>query len=182
VRPMKCGNQNACSQPYLIESIFSKSGELMNRPKFKPSLPGRIATGLLIVTTSFWTFWGVAEMYYEGWGLPFPEPLAYLIPGAVCLALTLAALTWPRFGGWLLILIGGGFTAWWWTMTARRGMLTLGGLLSTLSAGCWSAPAHFFFSRAATGGAGAPRDGGRRNSGSAAICVTCWPSDSRCWW
>jgi len=94
-------------------------------------LPGYLATGLLILTTSLWTFWGTAEMYYEGWGMPFPKPLAYLIPAAVCLALTLASLTWPRFGGWLLIVIGGGFTLWWWRLAAAREWLGWRWILST---------------------------------------------------
>jgi hypothetical protein len=63
----------------------------MNRSKFKHRLPGYIATGLVILTTTLWTFWGMAEMYYEGWGLPFPEPMRYMTLGAVCLALTPAA-------------------------------------------------------------------------------------------
>jgi len=63
--------------------------------------------------------------------VPTPEPLLYLIPGAACLALALAALTWPRFGGWLLIAIGGGFTAWWWTLAAGRGHLSLKWILGT---------------------------------------------------
>jgi hypothetical protein len=95
------------------------------------ALPGYIALGLVVITTSLWTFWGAAEMYYEGWGLPFPQPLAYLIPAAVCLLLTLIVVTWPRVGGWLLIVAGGLFTAWWWTMQARRaGGLRLGAALS----------------------------------------------------
>jgi hypothetical protein len=83
--------------------------------------PGLVGTGFLVVTTGLWTFWGVAEMYHEGWGLPFPQPLAYLIPGACCLLLTLMALTWPRAGGLLLIGIGVAFTAWWWALLLRRG-------------------------------------------------------------
>ena len=102
----------------------------MTKP-WKRALPGSIALGLVIVTTSLWTFWGAAEMYYEGWGLPFPQPLAYLIPGALCLLLTVVVVTWPRVGGWLLIVVGGLFTAWWWTMQARRaGGLRLGAALS----------------------------------------------------
>ncbi len=98
---------------------------------WKHKIPGMVATGLLALTTSLWTFWGAAEMYYEGWGLPFPKPLAYLIPGAACLALSLLVLTWPGVAGWLLIGAGGGFTVWWWTMTARRaGQLTLSMILS----------------------------------------------------
>lgn len=100
-------------------------------PELERRLPGYIATGLMILTTTMWTFWGAAEMYYEGWGLPFPEPMRYLTLGAVCLVLTLVALTWPRFGGWLIILIGGGFTAWWWTLAAGRGWLSLEWILST---------------------------------------------------
>lgn len=101
----------------------------MDRTAFRRRLPGYIATAFLILTTSAWVLWSVGEMYYEGWGLPFPEPLAYLIPGAACLALTLVALTWPRLGGWLIIGVGGAFTAWWWIMLARRSGLSWGGML-----------------------------------------------------
>lgn len=98
----------------------------------KDRWPGIAAIALLTLATSLWTFWGAGELYYEGWGLPFPQPLAYLIPAAICLALTLLALTWPRAGGWLLIGGGGLFTAWWWTMAGRRaGRLMLTMVLST---------------------------------------------------
>jgi hypothetical protein len=104
----------------------------VDRSEFKRRLPGYIATGIVILVTSFWTLWGVGEMYYEGWGLPFPEPMRYLIPGAVCLALTLVALTWPRFGGWSLVLIGGAFSAWWVRLAARRGWLSWEWILGAL--------------------------------------------------
>jgi hypothetical protein len=98
--------------------------------RWKRALPGSIALGLVIVTASLWTFWGTAEMYYEGWGAPFPQPLAYLIPTAACLLLTAIVVAWPRAGGWLLIVAGGLFTAWWWALQARRaGGLHLGALL-----------------------------------------------------
>jgi len=106
----------------------------MNRSEFKHKLPGYTATGLMILTTAFWTFWGTAEMYYEGWGLPFPIPMRYLALGAACLALTLLALTWPRAGGWLITLTGGAFTAWWWMLAARRGWLSWRWILSTFPA------------------------------------------------
>jgi len=106
----------------------------MSRSEFKRRLPGYIATGLVILTTTGWTLWGIGEMYYEGWGLPFPEPMRYLALGAVCLALTLVALTWPRVGGWVLVLIGGAFTAWWWSLAAGRGWLSLGWIVSTFPA------------------------------------------------
>ncbi len=85
---------------------------------------------LLALTTSLWVFWGVSEMYYEGWGLPFPQPLAYLLPGAVCLAFTGLALWRPGWGGGLLLLSGSLFTLWWWGMAWRRGGLTWGSALA----------------------------------------------------
>jgi len=103
----------------------------MHHSQFKRRLPGYVATALVILTTTFWTYWGVGEMYYEGWGLPFPYPIRYLIPAAACLALTLVALTWPRAGGWLLIVIGVAFTAWWWRLAAARGWLSLTWILGT---------------------------------------------------
>lgn len=97
---------------------------------WKSRLPGIIAIGLVTLTTSLWTWWSLGEMYYEGWGLSFPRPLSYLVPSAVCLALTLFVLTWPRLGGWLLIGVGGWFTVWWWNMQFRRmGELSLANML-----------------------------------------------------
>jgi hypothetical protein len=100
------------------------------RPTAWSAIPGYVATAVLVIATIFWTYWSVGEVYYEGWGQPFPAPLAYLVPAVACLALTLIALTWPRFGGWLLLVISGGFTAWWWTMSALRRQLTLEMILS----------------------------------------------------
>ena len=74
----------------------------------------------------------MGEMYLEGWGLPFPTPLRYLGVGAVCLAFTLVALTWPRVGGWSLILFGGAFSAWWTSVAAGRGWRSLEWILGTL--------------------------------------------------
>jgi hypothetical protein len=91
-----------------------------NRSELKRRLPGYIATGLVILTISFWTLWSMGESYYEAWGISHPGPVGYLMPAVVCLALTLVVLTWPRFGGWLIIVIGAVFTAWWWTLAAGR--------------------------------------------------------------
>jgi hypothetical protein len=59
--------------------------------------------------------------------------LPYPIPGAVCLTLTLVSLTWPRFGGWLIVIIGGGFTLFFMEPRIVDGKLTfdreLGGFL-----------------------------------------------------
>ena len=95
------------------------------------ALPGGIGTVLVIAVTSLWTLWGVGEVYFEGWWGPWTQRVPYLIPALCCLALSLLAITWPRCGGWLLVVIGGLFTAWWWGMSARSGRLTPAVLWST---------------------------------------------------
>ena len=88
----------------------------MTRTEFKRKLPGYIATGLASLTTTLWTFWGVGEMYYEGWWGAWYNRLPYLVPGTVFLIFTMAALTWPRVGGWMMIIVGGGLFVWWMNM------------------------------------------------------------------
>ncbi len=88
-------------------------------------LPGYLATGIVIVVSGFWFFWGVAEMYYEGWWGAWTNRLPYLIPGVVCILLTLAAITWPRIGGWLLVIVGSGFSIWWFGEDLIEGTFTM---------------------------------------------------------
>lgn len=80
-----------------------------------------ISTLLVAIPLGLWAFWGSAELYWEGWGLPFPEPLFYLAPAALIAGLGLVAVTWPRIGGWVLIIIGGGIAAWVISLQLRRG-------------------------------------------------------------
>ncbi len=94
----------------------------LDRTTLKQALPGYVATALMILVTLLWTFWSVGEMYYEGWGGRWYIKLAYLIPGTVCLLLTLLALARPLIGGWAIILIGAAFTAWWWGPRLQDGM------------------------------------------------------------
>lgn len=67
-------------------------------------LPGYLAFLLMFIETAFWTFWGTAEMYHEGWWGPWYIRLAYLVPLAIWLTLSLIYLGWPRVAGvlWLL--------------------------------------------------------------------------------
>jgi len=85
------------------------------RPGLRGGLPGCLGFGMMVLLTTLWTFWGVAELFHEGWHYGWGFRLFYLAPGALCLALTLVALLWPRLGGWLLIgtggLLGGLFAA-----------------------------------------------------------------------
>ncbi len=49
-------------------------------------------------------------MYHEGWWGGVWNKAAYLIPGSLCLMLTLLAIRWPRAGGWVIIVLGAAFT------------------------------------------------------------------------
>jgi hypothetical protein len=91
----------------------------------KHKLPGYIAIGMLILSTTLWTFWSVGEMYYEGWWGKWTNRLPYLVPACVCWIFTFISLTWPRLGGWIIIIVGGGFTIWRWLRQAQLGLLTL---------------------------------------------------------
>jgi hypothetical protein len=96
----------------------------MSRSEFKRRLPGCLALGLLALATTLWTLWGVGEMYYEGWWGAWYNRLPYLVPPVICVIFALVVLTWPRLGGWTILLLGGAFTAWRWFRQAQLGMLT----------------------------------------------------------
>lgn len=89
-------------------------------PQGRP-VAGWIAVILATLFTTLWIFWGTAELFYEGWGLPFPNYLYYLIPGVACLILSVGAVMFPLVGGWLLIIAGTVFTAWWFNLQISRG-------------------------------------------------------------
>jgi rhamnogalacturonyl hydrolase YesR len=104
----------------------------MDRWKLKDGLIGHLATGLLVLATSLWIFWGVDGIYREGWWDAWYYRVLYLIPGILCLVLTLLVLSYSRIGGWLLITIGGVFTGWWWWYISTTVGLTPERLLITL--------------------------------------------------
>jgi hypothetical protein len=101
----------------------------VQRSQFIRLVPGYSAMALVILATSLLTLWGVGEMFYEGWWAAWSERLLYVMLAAASLILTLVAITWPRAGGWLVIVIGGAWTAWWWGRAASVGWLTLAWLL-----------------------------------------------------
>lgn len=106
-------------------------GKRRPQAAWRARLPGLVAASIVLAATALWTYWGIAELYYEGWGLPLPQPLYYLLPGLLCLSFSLVALRWPRLGGGLLVVAATAFTAWWWALAWRRaGKLSLVGLLT----------------------------------------------------
>jgi hypothetical protein len=104
----------------------------MDRRKLKDGLIGYVAIGLLVLATSLWMFWGVLGVYNEGWWDTWYYRALYLLPGIICLVLTLLALLWSRIGGWLLIIIGGAFAGWWWWYISATIGLTPERLLITM--------------------------------------------------
>ena len=96
----------------------------MARVGIRHRLSGYLAVGLLTIASTLWTFWGVGEMYYEGWWGAWYNRLPYLVPPAVCVAVTVVGLTWPRIGGWIILVLGAAFTAWRWSRQAQLGLLT----------------------------------------------------------
>jgi hypothetical protein len=79
----------------------------MNRKKrIMARMPGWIASVLMIFFTTIWTYWGIGEMYHEGWWGAWYNRLPYLAPIAVTLIPTLVSFRWPVVGGSLIITIG----------------------------------------------------------------------------
>jgi len=71
-----------------------------------PGLPGWIASVLMIFFTTFWTYWGIGEMYHEGWWGAWYNRLPYLAPIALTLIPSYIAFRWPLVGGISIIGIG----------------------------------------------------------------------------
>jgi hypothetical protein len=88
--------------------------------QLRPRLAGIVATVLLTTFVVFWTYWSFGEFYYEGWGNPFPQPLAYLIPCSLSLLLAAAVLLWPRVMGVFVVLACVVFYGWAISMNLGR--------------------------------------------------------------
>ena len=106
----------------------SSRGNLWRANKHR--IPGWLATVFLTLSTGLWTFWGVGEMFYEGWWGSWTNRLPYLVPMAICWIFAFLALTWPRLGGWILILFGGAFTTWRLVRQAQLSQFSLEWALS----------------------------------------------------
>jgi len=79
-----------------------------------------VASVLLALFGGFWTYWSFGELYYEGSGLPFPQPLAYLLPCATALILTAIALRWPRVMGRGIVVLSLVFYVWVLSLNLTR--------------------------------------------------------------
>jgi hypothetical protein len=60
----------------------------------------------MILFTALWSFWGIAEMYHEGWWGAWTNRLPYLAPIAVTMVPSLVAFRKPILGGAILSAVG----------------------------------------------------------------------------
>jgi len=79
---------------------------MKNAKYYVARLPGWVASILMIFFTMYWTYWGISEMYHEGWWGAWYNRLPYLAPIAVTLFPTLVAFRWPIPGGILIMSVG----------------------------------------------------------------------------
>ena len=81
------------------------------------SVIGWCAVVLGVSISCFWAFWGINELFHEGWwATSFLGNLGfviYLTPAVIPMVLALAALRWPRVGGTLTVLSGVALLIWW---------------------------------------------------------------------
>jgi hypothetical protein len=97
----------------------------MEKKRFWLWTPTIVTTLMALAFMLVWTFWGIAELYHEGWHGNFFVRLVYLIPGTIFLLLTLAVFKWQRGGGWATIVIGVLFTVMWFDPHIVDGKLTV---------------------------------------------------------
>jgi hypothetical protein len=71
--------------------------------KFFKNLKFSVSYILLILVTSFWTFWGTVEMFHEGFYKPF-EWIYFLLPSVSSLSLSIISILFPIIGGYSLVL------------------------------------------------------------------------------
>ncbi|WP_145928565.1 hypothetical protein OH491_23365 [Termitidicoccus mucosus] len=87
----------------------------------KPS--GNLIFGLIfaffvLVTASFWAFWGASENFHEAWHyksifLNLKWTLAYLAPSAAFVGLGVLGIKRPVIGGATICVLAGALMVWW---------------------------------------------------------------------
>lgn len=96
----------------------------------KKQVMGWAAVGISTAITCFWAYWGIVENFHEGWyfvSLPANLGLMivqYLSPMLGFLAVTLAAILWPKPGAGLHIALAL-LAAWFFQVSANPGLLIM---------------------------------------------------------
>ena len=95
-------------------------------------IPGWTGTVILTVLNTFWLYWGMGELFYEGWGVSGTPWFLYLSIAAVALLLSAVTIRWPYVGGGILVTAGLAFALWWLLPGLRNGLYTLSNALERL--------------------------------------------------
>lgn len=69
-------------------------------------IPGTAAYVFLLVATLLWAYWGVGEVFHEGWYPPYTQIIFYFIPLLALLGITALCIYFPLIGG--ILVVGGG--------------------------------------------------------------------------
>jgi hypothetical protein len=69
-------------------------------------IPGTAAYIFLMTATLLWAYWGVGEVFHEGWYAPYAHIVFYFIPFLSLLGITILCIYLPLIGGILIILVG----------------------------------------------------------------------------
>ncbi len=95
-------------------------------------LPGWIGVGIITLLNTVWLYWGMGELFYEGWGVPGNYWFLYLSIAAAAIAFSLVAIRWPYVGGGILVAAGVAFAIWWLVPTIQSGVYSFGAALERL--------------------------------------------------
>lgn len=77
--------------------------------KFFQNIKFNFSYIFLILITSIWTFWGINEMFHEGWYKPF-EWIFFLLPSIISVIYSIITILYPIIGGILIIISGSIFS------------------------------------------------------------------------
>jgi hypothetical protein len=69
-------------------------------------IPGNAAYLFLLIATLLWAYWGVGEVFHEGWYPPYTQIVFYFIPFTALLGIMALSIYLPLAGG-ILVTAGG---------------------------------------------------------------------------
>ncbi len=91
---------------YVIGDIIKRKamGVKGNRNLFL--IPGSTAYLFLLIATLLWAYWGVGEVFHEGWYPPYTQIIFYFIPFLVLIGTMVLCVYLPLAGGILVLSVG----------------------------------------------------------------------------
>jgi len=100
--------------------------------KFMRKIPGWIGTALITFLNAIWLYWGLGEVFYEGWGVPDTPWFLFLSIAAAAMLFTVIAIYLPYIGGGILVTAGLAFAIWWLVPSITHGLYRLSTVMGRL--------------------------------------------------